>query len=94
MYKYLIEFLGTFFLSGVILSVYKKKNIIFVGLSIGLALSCAIFVGGNISGGHYNPAVSIMMYINNSINLKDTILYIVSQVLGSLSVLGVSNLIK
>jgi len=94
MYKYLIEFLGTFFFLAVILSVYKNKNIILAGLSIGLGLSCAIFIGGRLSGGHYNPAVTIMMYANNSINLKEAILYIISQILGGLCILGVFKLIK
>ena len=94
MYKYLIEFLGTFFFLAVILSVYQNKNIILVGLAIGLGLSCAIFIGGKISGGHYNPAVTIMMYANNSISLRDTIFYIISQILGGLSILAVLKIIK
>lgn len=94
MYKYLVEFLGTFFFLAVILSVYKMKNIILVGLAIGLGLSCAIFIGGKVSGGHFNPAVTIMMYANNNLNLRDTIFYIISQILGGLAILTVFNLIN
>ena len=55
MKKYIVEFLGTLFFLFVIMSVGHP-------LAIGLALTAAIMVGGKISGGNFNPAVSIMMY--------------------------------
>ena len=52
--KLLVEFLGTVFFLYVIIAVGNP-------LAIGLALAVAIMIGGKISGGHFNPAVSIMM---------------------------------
>ena len=93
MIRYLIEFLGTFFYLSIILFMVKF-DYQWGPFAIGLGLTMAIFWGGRVSGGHYNPAVTIMMYANNSISLRDTILYILSQILGGLSILGVFKLIK
>ena len=54
MNKYLVEFLGTLFFLYVILATGNA-------LAIGAALAIAILVGGGISGGNFNPAVSVMM---------------------------------
>ena len=54
MNKYLIEFLEIMFLTFVILSIGEA-------LPIGLALTIAIYLGGAISGGYFNPAVSVAM---------------------------------
>ena len=53
MNKYLVEFLGTLFFLYVILATGNA-------LAIGAALAIAILVGGAISGGNFNPAVSVM----------------------------------
>jgi aquaporin Z len=72
MLEYLIEFIGTFFLLFVIF---------FTGnpIAIGLTLAAMIAIGGKISGGHFNPAVSFMMFCNNKIDLTKLILYITVQ---------------
>jgi len=75
--KYLIEFFGTFFFLYVILSVGHP-------IAIGAALTIAIFVGGKISGGNFNPAVTIMMTMANKMKFSDSIPYIVAQILGGL----------
>ena len=61
MNKYIIEFLGTFFL------------VIIIGLSqnpvaIGLGLAVLVYMGAHISGAHYNPVVTLAMYINDLID--------------------------
>ena len=76
MNKYIIEFLGTFFL------------VIIIGLSqnpvaIGLGLAVLVYMGAHISGAHYNPVVSLAMLINNQIELKEFSFYLASQLLGS-----------
>lgn len=72
MLEYLVEFIGTFFFLSVI---------IFTGnpIAIGLTLAAMIAMGGKISGGHFNPAVSFMMFFNNKIDLVKLILYILIQ---------------
>jgi len=87
MNKYVVEFLGTFFLVVTIIVVNDA-------LPIGLALALAIMLGGSISGGNFNPAVSVAMFMKNKLSQKDLLLYIVSQVLGALSALQLSKYIK
>ena len=76
MNKYIIEFLGTFFL------------VLIIGLSqnpvpIGLGLAVLVYMGAHISGAHYNPVVSLAMLINDQIELKEFSFYLASQLLGS-----------
>mgnify|MGYP001325989907 CR=1 FL=1 len=84
MNKYLVEFLGTLFFLFVIIAVGNP-------LAIGAALTIAVMLGGKISGGNFNPAVSIMMLLKkdakNSMHYgaKECILYIVAQVLGGVA---------
>ena len=83
MIKYVVELLGTFFFLSVIM-IASTSNIKWAFLPIGLALSMVIYWGGNISGGHFNPAVSLMFYANKQITSLDTVIYIISQVIGGL----------
>jgi aquaporin Z len=75
MIKYIVEFLGTFIFLSVILSQGQA-------LPIAIALASVIFFGGSISGGHFNPAVSFMMHMNNVLPLEDFLFYVVSQLAG------------
>ena len=65
MNKFLVEFLGTLFFLYVIIATGNA-------LAIGAALTIAIMLGGKISGGNFNPAVTIMMIAaGNTISPKD-----------------------
>ena len=75
MNKYLVEFVGTLFLLFVILVSGEA-------IPIGLALILAMMIGGKISGGHFNPAVSVMMFLNKKIQAQDLLFYVLAQVLG------------
>ena len=75
--KLLVEFLGTVFFLYVILAVANP-------LAIGLALAVAIMVGGKISGGHFNPAVSVTMVAAKKLRMNDAAPYILAQVAGGL----------
>jgi aquaporin Z len=74
------EFLGTFAL---IFSILATGN----WLVIGLTLSAVIFLVGDLSGANVNPAVSLVMLLNNSISGRKFVEYITAQVLGGLSAL-------
>ncbi|MAU31212.1 MAG: porin [Flavobacteriaceae bacterium] len=76
MKNYIIEFLGTFFL---VLIIGLTEN----PIAIGLGLAVLVYMGAHISGAHYNPAVTLAMYINNKIDIKESGKYIVSQLAGS-----------
>tara|TARA_B100001123_G_C15262335_1_gene1007046 strand:+ start:96 stop:383 length:288 start_codon:yes stop_codon:yes gene_type:complete len=81
--KYLVELFGTFvFLSSILFLV--KNNISLAPYLIGLTLTLVILAGGSISGGHFNPAVSFMFFLNNKLSSTDLIGYCISQLLGGL----------
>jgi aquaporin Z len=86
MNKYLVEFLGTMFLMFVILSIGEA-------LPIGLALTIAIYLGGTISGGHFNPAVSVAMALGNKISMNELLPYVGAQVVGALVALQLSKML-
>lgn len=73
--KLFTELIGTF----VFLSVIIKTG---DAIAIGITLAAVIFMGGAISGGHFNPAVSVMMFLNNKINLVQLVSYVAIQCIG------------
>ena len=82
-----LEFLGTFlFLSTILISGNP-----FV---IGVALAILIYLGIDVSGGHYNPAVTIMTLYNKGIATYTAGAYILSQILGGILAAIVYNFMK
>ena len=77
MKNYIIEFIGTFFL---VLAIGLTGN----PLAIGAMLMVMVYMGGHISGAHYNPAVSIAMIIRGLLSVKEAINYILSQLAGAI----------
>lgn len=84
MLTYLVEFLGTFLFLSVIIATNTP-------ILIALALLLVILLGGGISGGHFNPAVSVMFWAKGALTNTDLAGYIVAQVLAGLSALTVYN---
>ena len=76
--KCAIEFIGSIFFIFVVIATRAA-------IPIGLALMLCILIGGNISGGHFNPAVTIAMTLNNKIAPKQAMMYIIAQILGGIS---------
>tara|TARA_Y100001935_G_scaffold134350_1_gene111203 strand:+ start:786 stop:1055 length:270 start_codon:yes stop_codon:yes gene_type:complete len=85
--KYLVEFFGTMFLVYVILVTGDA-------LAIGAALAVAILVGGKISGGNFNPVVTLIMGATGKQSTNETFPYIMSQFLGGLVALELTKRIK
>jgi aquaporin Z len=77
MNKYAVEFLGTLFLVFIILSTGNY-------LAIGAALAIAVLLGGAISGGAFNPAVTVALAYLKKMPRVDVLPYILMQVLGAL----------
>lgn len=96
--KYLAELVGTFILvvigSMTILSA-GQLGLVMVPFGFGLALLAAIYAVGHVSGGHFNPAVTLAMYLDRRTDLTDLIGYWVAQfaggLLASLIIVIVSN---
>jgi aquaporin Z len=81
MNKYLTEFIGTFFLVLTIgCTVIPGAPGVIPPLAIGAALMVMIFAGGHVSGGHYNPAVTLAVWIRGKCDTKDVAPYMLAQV--------------
>lgn len=87
MQKYLAEFLGTLFFVYVILATGNP-------IASAAALAIAMFMSANISGGHINPAVSVVMAAKGRISTNDLIPYIIAQILGGLVALEIFKKVK
>ncbi len=85
MKKYLVELIGTFFLVLTIGCVSLKPGEAgaMAPLAIGAALMVMIFAGGYISGGHFNPAVTLAVWLRGKCSTADLPGYIVAQVAGA-----------
>lgn len=85
--KYLAELVGTFILvivgSMTILSA-GEFGLLMVPFGFGLGLLAAIYAVGHVSGGHFNPAVTLAMYLDRRTDLTDLIGYWVAQFAGGL----------
>lgn len=94
--KYVMEFIGTFFLvfTVVTAAVGGWAPLGFAPLAIGSVLMVMIFAGGHISGGHYNPAVSLAVFVRGKLPMNDLIVYwVVQLVAGVVAALLASSLL-
>lgn len=78
MSRYIIEFIGTFFL---VLTIGFTAN----PIAIGMILTGIIYMGKDISGAHYNPATSLAVFLRKKMSLAEMFKYMGFQVLGSLA---------
>ncbi|MDF2776255.1 MAG: porin [Geminicoccaceae bacterium] len=85
MRKYVTEFIGTFFLVLTIgLTVLNGTE--FAPLAIGASLMIMVYMGGHVSGGHYNPAVSLAVLLRGKMaSVGEFAMYVVSQCLGAIA---------
>jgi len=95
------EFLGTMWLvlggcgSAVLAAAYPELGIGFVGVSIafGLTVLTMVYAVGHISGAHFNPAVSIGLWMGGRFEAKKLLPYISAQILGGIAGAGLLYLI-
>jgi aquaporin Z len=84
MHKYLTEFIGTFFLV-LTIGLAVLSGSILAPLAIGASLMVMVYMGGHVSGAHYNPAVSLAVFLRGKLGLTDFFIYVVVQLLGALA---------
>jgi aquaporin Z len=89
--KAIVEFIGAFFLvftiGMVVLGLDGVKDAAALALApvaIGAVLMVMIFAGGHISGAHFNPAVSLAVFLRGKATSTDLLTYIVAQVVGAI----------
>lgn len=95
--RYFAELLGTFLfmmigygsVAGFGLAAPPIPGLLVVPFSFGLGLFAAIFAFGHISGGHYNPAVTVAMILDKRTTPIDGLGYIIAQVIGAIGAAGV-----
>jgi aquaporin Z len=101
MKKLFAEFFGTFWLvfggcgSAVFAAGFPNLGIGFIGvaLAFGLTVLTMAFAVGHISGGHFNPAVSLGLWAGGKFEAKDLLGYIIAQLIGAIAAAGVLFLI-
>jgi aquaporin Z len=93
--KYLVEFIGTFFLVTTIGCVVIAPGAgAMAPLAIGAALMAMVFAGGHISGAHYNPAVTLAVFMRGKCGGGDVLPYIIAQVGGASAAAAVVLFLK
>jgi len=74
--KYVTEFIGTFFL---VLVVALTGN----AAAIAAILIVMVFAGGHVSGAHYNPAVTLAIFVRGKVSARDAVVYIIVQIMAA-----------
>jgi aquaporin Z len=103
--KLIAEAVGTFILVGMgsmaILATGAMAGspaLVVIPIGFGLGLLAAIAVAGHVSGGHFNPAVTLGAFLDKRIDLTNAVGYLVAQVVGavaaSLVILAISDRAK
>ncbi|MEX2323795.1 MAG: aquaporin [Acidimicrobiia bacterium] len=87
--KYAAEAYGTFVLVGIgtgaiLGAIATGGGVLTVALAFGLALIAGLYTVGRLSGGHFNPAVSLAMFLDKRLSATDMLFYWASQVVGAL----------
>ncbi|MBL9188073.1 MAG: aquaporin [Opitutaceae bacterium] len=83
MKKYFVEFIGTFFLVFTIGMAVRSGSPL-APLAIGASLMVMIFAGGHVSGAHFNPAVTLAVWIRGKCDTKDVVPYWLAQLAAGL----------
>ncbi len=99
--KLAAEFLGTFWLvfcgcgSAVLAAAFPDVGIGLLGVSLafGLTVVTMAYAIGRISGGHFNPAVSVGMVVGGRLPAGDLLGYVIAQVVGAIAAAAVLYLI-
>jgi aquaporin Z len=79
--KYAVEGIGAFFLVFTVgASVYSGSSL--APLAIGSVLMVMVYAGGHVSGGHYNPAVTMAALVRGRIGTRDAVGYWIAQIVG------------
>ncbi|MBW7909235.1 MAG: aquaporin [Kiritimatiellae bacterium] len=97
MKKLVVEFVGTFFLVLTVglTAVYASAEVAqFAPIAIGVALAVMIYAGGHISGGHYNPAVSLGVLLRGGIKVGSLVGYWIAQLAGAVAAACVAAWLK
>jgi aquaporin Z len=82
MSRYVTEAIGTFFLV-LTIGMVSTAGSDAAPLAIGAALVVMVYMGGHVSGAHYNPAVTIAVRLRGAIEKSEVVPYIAAQLVGA-----------
>ena len=95
MQKFIMELIGTFFLVLTVGACIDNPSLgVIAPVAIGGALMIMIFAGGHISGGHYNPAVTLAVALRGRLSALEVPGYWVAQLIGALIAAGIVYYLK
>lgn len=83
--KLVVEAVGTFFLMLTVGLVVTGDNAALAPLAIGSALMIMVYAGGHISGGHYNPAVTLGVFLRGKATGTELFAYWAAQLIGAVT---------
>ncbi|MEM7128606.1 MAG: MIP/aquaporin family protein [Chloroflexota bacterium] len=83
MAKYLTEFLGTFFVV-LVIGLTTIQEVAMAPLAIGAIVMVMVYMGEHVSGGHFNPAISLTAMMRGALDMAELLFYSIAQVLGAL----------
>ena len=88
MNKYVTEFVGAFFLV-LTIGLCVLGGTPLAPLAIGTSLMVMVYMGGHVSGGHFNPAVSLAVLLRGKLEARELVPYMASQIAGALAAASV-----
>ena len=94
--KFIYEFIGTFFLMLTVgMTVVNTTHPEFwAPVAIGSVLAVMVFAGGHISGGHYNPAVSLAVFLRKKLSFENMLMYWLVQLAGAVAAAFITIYLK
>ena len=90
MKNYIIEAIGTFFLV-LVIGLTVAAGLPLAPIAIGSTLMVMVYMGGHISGAHYNPAVTLAVLMRGRIGGKDACIYIGTQIVAAIVAAAVAG---
>ena len=90
--KLVTEFIGTFFLV-LTVGLAVTGEVALAAVAIGSVLMVMVYMGGHVSGAHYNPAVTLAVWLRGKIESTEAVAYIGTQLGGAIVAALISNLV-
>ncbi len=91
--KYIVEFVGTFFLV-ITIALSVGWNSTIAALAIGSMLMAMVYMGGHVSGAHFNPAVTLAVAMRGKCAKSDVGPYIIAQLVGAIAATAAAHFLS
>ena len=93
MQKYFTEFIGTFFLVLTIGMAGGAEHDHFAFIAVGAMLTALVYMGWHLSGSHFNPAITLGVFIRKEIDLKEAGIYLGVQLLAGIAAAALAGVL-